>query len=90
MRNIFFMYSIHSQIYCCKIEFNDCTNIIQCIIFHNVKDNFILILQLIFIISRIFVGIKKLLALIDMVKQVEDDYKVVTFLTKLEEEGEDY
>lgn len=39
---------------------------------------------------RIFVGIKKLLSLIDMARQVEDEFKVVTFLSKLEEGGEVY
>lgn len=36
---------------------------------------------------RVFIGVKKLLAYIDMAKQTDDEYKVVKFLTKLEEEG---
>lgn len=36
---------------------------------------------------RIFIGIKKLLGLIDMARQTEEQYRVVKFLTKLEEEG---
>ncbi|KAK9679734.1 ATPase family associated with various cellular activities (AAA) [Popillia japonica] len=36
---------------------------------------------------RLFIGIKKLLALIDMVKQSREGHRVVKFLTKLEEEG---
>lgn len=39
---------------------------------------------------RTFVGIKKVLALIDMVKQVEDGFRVPTFLSKLEEEADEY
>ncbi|KRT81863.1 AAA protein, partial [Oryctes borbonicus] len=35
---------------------------------------------------RLFIGIKKLLALIDMVKQTREGHRVVKFLTKLEEE----
>lgn len=35
----------------------------------------------------LFIGIKKLLALIDMVKQSREGHRVVKFLTKLEEEG---
>ncbi|XP_065212547.1 vesicle-fusing ATPase 1-like isoform X2 [Planococcus citri] len=34
---------------------------------------------------KIFVGIKKLLSLIDMARQVDDEFRVTTFLTKLEE-----
>lgn len=36
---------------------------------------------------RIFVGIKQLLSMIDFARQVEEHYRVATFLTKLEEEG---
>lgn len=36
---------------------------------------------------RIFIGIKKLLALIDMTRQIEDNFRVMKFLTKLEEDG---
>ncbi|KAH9645276.1 hypothetical protein HF086_000439 [Spodoptera exigua] len=36
---------------------------------------------------RIFIGIKKLLALIDMVKQTDEEYRVLKFLTKMQEEG---
>ncbi|PSN54659.1 Vesicle-fusing ATPase 1 [Blattella germanica] len=36
---------------------------------------------------RVFVGIKKLLALIDMARQTEEQYRVIKFLSKLEEEG---
>jgi vesicle-fusing ATPase len=35
----------------------------------------------------VFIGIKKLLALIDMARQMEEQYRVVKFLSKLEEEG---
>jgi vesicle-fusing ATPase len=35
----------------------------------------------------VFVGIKKLLALIDMARQTEEQYRVIKFLSKLEEEG---
>nr|XP_050868928.1 vesicle-fusing ATPase 1-like [Vespula vulgaris] len=37
--------------------------------------------------KRIFIGIKKLLCLIDMTRQVEPNYRVPKFLSKLEEEG---
>ncbi|XP_058800718.1 vesicle-fusing ATPase 1-like [Phymastichus coffea] len=37
--------------------------------------------------KRVFIGIKKLLGLIDMARQVEPNYRVIKFLTKLEEEG---
>ncbi|XP_076642480.1 vesicle-fusing ATPase 1 [Halictus rubicundus] len=37
--------------------------------------------------KRIFIGIKKLLCLIDMARQVEPNYRVPKFLSKLEEEG---
>lgn len=37
--------------------------------------------------ARVFVGIKKLLAFIDMARQTEENYRVVKFLTKLEDEG---
>lgn len=36
---------------------------------------------------RLFIGIKKLLGLIDMTRQVEPNYRVIKFLTKLEDEG---
>jgi len=36
---------------------------------------------------RLFIGIRKLLALIDMVKQTQEGERVVKLLTKLEEEG---
>lgn len=36
---------------------------------------------------RVFIGIKKLLALIDMARQTEEQYRVVKFLSKLEDEG---
>lgn len=36
---------------------------------------------------RVFVGIKKLLDLIDMARQTEQEYRVIKFLSKLEEEG---
>jgi len=35
----------------------------------------------------VFIGIKKLLCLIDMARQVEPSYRVAKFLSKLEEEG---
>uniref|UniRef100_A0A8D9AML4 Vesicle-fusing ATPase n=1 Tax=Cacopsylla melanoneura TaxID=428564 RepID=A0A8D9AML4_9HEMI len=37
--------------------------------------------------ARVFVGIKKLLAFIDMARQTEENYRVIKFLTKLEDEG---
>lgn len=36
---------------------------------------------------RVFIGIKKLLGLIDMARQTEQEYRVIKFLSKLEEEG---
>jgi vesicle-fusing ATPase len=36
---------------------------------------------------RVFIGIKKLLALIDTARQMEEHNRVVKFLSKLEEEG---
>ena len=36
---------------------------------------------------RLFIGIKKLLALIDMAKQTSQEYRVNKFICKLEEEG---
>ncbi|CAG9560635.1 unnamed protein product [Danaus chrysippus] len=39
------------------------------------------------ICTRIFIGIKKLLALIDMVKQTDEESRVFKFLTKMQEEG---
>lgn len=38
-------------------------------------------------IRRVFIGIKKLLDLIDMARQTEKNYRIIKFLTKLEEEG---
>ncbi|XP_012226427.1 vesicle-fusing ATPase 1-like [Linepithema humile] len=37
--------------------------------------------------KRVFIGIKKLLCLVDMARQVEPNYRVAKFLSKLEEEG---
>ncbi|XP_011501356.1 PREDICTED: vesicle-fusing ATPase 1-like [Ceratosolen solmsi marchali] len=37
--------------------------------------------------KRVFIGIKKLLGLLDMTRQVEPNYRVIKFLSKLEEEG---
>ncbi|XP_063218099.1 vesicle-fusing ATPase 1-like [Bacillus rossius redtenbacheri] len=37
--------------------------------------------------QRLFIGVKKLLALIDMARQTEEEYRVIKFLSKLEEEG---
>ncbi|KAK3930674.1 Vesicle-fusing ATPase 1 [Frankliniella fusca] len=37
--------------------------------------------------QKLFIGIKKLLALLDMARQTEQQYRVIKFLTKLEEEG---
>ncbi|XP_066145979.1 vesicle-fusing ATPase 1-like [Euwallacea fornicatus] len=37
--------------------------------------------------KRIFIGIKKLLALIDMVKQIDEKHRVIKLITKLEEDG---
>lgn len=36
---------------------------------------------------RVFIGVKKLLALIDMVKQTDPNQRVLKFVSKLEEEG---
>lgn len=36
---------------------------------------------------RVFIGIKKLLALIDMIRQTEPQHRAIKFLTKMEEEG---
>ncbi|XP_046407594.1 vesicle-fusing ATPase 1-like [Ischnura elegans] len=36
---------------------------------------------------KVFVGVKKVLALIDMARQMEEQYRVVKFISKLEEEG---
>lgn len=38
-------------------------------------------------IHRVFIGIKKLLDLVDMARQTEPQYRIIKFLTKLEEEG---
>lgn len=40
-----------------------------------------------FLPRRVFIGIKKLLDLIDMARQTEPQYRIIKFLTKLEEEG---
>lgn len=40
-----------------------------------------------FLLCRVFIGIKKLLGLIDMARQTEQEYRVIKFLSKLEEEG---
>ncbi|KAF5295350.1 hypothetical protein FQR65_LT01540 [Abscondita terminalis] len=37
--------------------------------------------------KRVFIGIKKLLALIDMARQTEEGHRVIKLLTKLEEDG---
>ncbi|KAG6463480.1 hypothetical protein O3G_MSEX013898 [Manduca sexta] len=37
--------------------------------------------------AKIFIGIKKLLALVDMVKQTDEESRVFKFLTKMQEEG---
>lgn len=37
--------------------------------------------------SRVFIGMKKLLALIDLSKQAPEGHRVIKFLTKLEEDG---
>lgn len=37
--------------------------------------------------QKLFIGMKKLLALLDMARQTEEQYRVIKFLTKLEEEG---
>ncbi|GLV44463.1 comatose [Carabus blaptoides fortunei] len=37
--------------------------------------------------KKVFIGIKKLLALIDMARQTEEQFRVVKFLTKLGDEG---
>lgn len=42
---------------------------------------------LIFYDCSVFIGIKKLLALIDMARQSDPKVRVVKFLTKMEEEG---
>lgn len=36
---------------------------------------------------RVFIGIKKLLSLIDMAKQTDPNQRVIKFISKLEEEG---
>ncbi len=40
----------------------------------------------IFYAYSVFIGVKKLLALIDLLRQTEGDYRVAKFLSKLEEE----
>uniref|UniRef100_A0A1L8DW68 Vesicle-fusing ATPase n=2 Tax=Nyssomyia neivai TaxID=330878 RepID=A0A1L8DW68_9DIPT len=37
--------------------------------------------------KRLFIGIKKLNGLIDMIRQTDQEYRVIKFLSKLEEEG---
>lgn len=37
--------------------------------------------------KRVFIGIKKLLGLLDMARQTEQQYRVIKFLSKMEEEG---
>ncbi|XP_073833104.1 comatose [Musca autumnalis] len=37
--------------------------------------------------KRVFIGIKKLLALIDMIRQTEPQHRAIKFLSKMEEEG---
>lgn len=37
--------------------------------------------------AKVFIGIKKLLALVDMVRQTDAQHRVIKFLSKLEEEG---
>lgn len=41
----------------------------------------------VYYIYSIFIGIKKLLALIDMSKQVDERHRVIKLITKLEEDG---
>lgn len=41
----------------------------------------------VFLFFRVFIGIKKLLDLIDMARYTEPQHRVVKFLTKLEDEG---
>lgn len=36
---------------------------------------------------RVFIGIKKLLALIDMIRQTEPQQRAIKFLSKMEDEG---
>lgn len=40
-----------------------------------------------YFVNRVFIGIKKLLALIDMARQMDEQSRVYKFLQKLEEEG---
>lgn len=49
--------------------------------------DYIFTLIIFFYDYRVFIGIKKLLCLIDMARQVEPNYRVPKFLSKLEEEG---
>lgn len=43
--------------------------------------------MLLFCGFSVFIGIKKLLALIDMARQTDPKVRVIKFLTKMEEEG---
>lgn len=47
----------------------------------------LMMFQLISIFYSIFIGIKKLLALIDMARQTDERLRVIKFITKLEEDG---
>lgn len=38
-------------------------------------------------VFRVFIGIKKLLGMLDMARQTEQKYRVAKFLTRLEDEG---
>lgn len=38
-------------------------------------------------LTRVFIGVNKLLALIDLLRQTEGDYRVAKFLSKMEEDG---
>lgn len=46
-----------------------------------------IIQMVILYVCRVFIGIKKLLALIDMARQTDPKVRVIKFLTKMEEEG---
>lgn len=49
---------------------------------NQLENNFLLILT-----CRIFIGIKKLLALIDMARQTDEKHRVIKLITKLQEDG---
>jgi vesicle-fusing ATPase len=51
-----------------------------------IVDLYLLLRNLCLYICRVFIGIGKLLGLIDLVRQTEGDYRVAKFLSKLEEE----